>query len=271
MNFDAYSGLLFERRDNGVLLITINRPEKYNACDEALHQALVTIWPEISKDPETRVVVITGAGKAFSAGGDVEREVGVLGDYAQVTDMMNDARDLVLNIVNCEKPVISAINGVAVGAGLAVALMADISIIGSEVRFTDGHLRMGVAAGDHATIIWPLLCGLAKAKYYLLTADFITGEEAERIGLVSKCVPAERVLEEALTIADKLAVGPQLPLIWTKRALNHWIRNAQPIFEASLALEMLNFFGSDAREGFEAFNEKRPAVFTGESAKGAEK
>src|SRR3954447_17131598 len=207
MNFDDYKGLVFERRDNGVLLISINRPEKFNAADERMHHEFGKVWLDVAADPETRVAVITGAGKAFSAGGDIEMERRIHADFAEVVHTMYDARDIVLNIVNCDKPIISAINGVAVGAGLAIALMADISIIGEEVRFTDGHMRIGVAAGDHATMIWPLLCGMAKAKYYLLTADFIDGKEAERIGLVSKCTPREEVLDTALEIAHGIARG----------------------------------------------------------------
>ena len=121
--------------------------------------------------------------------------------------MAGEAASLVTNMLDCEKPIVSAINGTAVGAGLAVALMADISVIAEDARLTDGHLRLGVVAGDHAAILWPLLCGMAKAKYYLLTADFLDGREAERIGLVSKCVPAEQVLDESLAIAGRLASG----------------------------------------------------------------
>ena len=142
-------------------------------------------------------------------------------------------------MIECDTPIISAINGVAVGAGLAVALMADISIIDQDTRFTDGHIRLGVAAGDHAVAIWPLLCGMAKAKYYLLTSEFIDGREAERIGLVSKALPADEVLPEALAIAERLATGPREAITLTKRALNHWLRQALPNFEASLAYEML--------------------------------
>jgi enoyl-CoA hydratase len=181
-----------------------------------------------------------------------------LGVIAQV---MKEAGDIVYNITNLDKPVVSAINGVAVGAGLAVALMADISIMSETARITDGHVRLGVGAGDHAAIIWPLLCGLAKAKYYLLTADFIDGKEAERIGLVSMCVLPEDVMPKALEVATKLATGPQLAIRWTKRALNHWVRQAGPIFDNSLALEMLGFFSDDVPEGVKAIKEKRPPVF----------
>ena len=261
MSFSQYERLVFERPSDGVLLITINRADKYNAADERLHYELGQVWLDVERDQQTRVAVITGAGKAFSAGGDVEMERQTMGNYARIGQTLEDARNLVLNIVNSNKPIISAINGVAVGAGLATALMADISIIGEEVRFTDGHMRIGVVAGDHATMIWPLLCGLAKAKYYLLTADFIDGREAERIGLVSKCVPLERLREEALTVASRLAASPEDSIRWTKRSLNHWVRQMQPTFEASLALEMITFFGEDMREGFAAVSEKRPPSF----------
>jgi enoyl-CoA hydratase len=150
---------------------------------------------------------------------------------------------------------------VAVGAGLAVALMADVSIIAEDARFTDGHIRLGVGAGDHAAIVWPLLCGMAKAKYYLLTCDFIDGKEAERIGLVSLAVPKEQLMDKAMEVATKLATGPQYAVRWTKRALNNWIRMAGPIFDNSLALEMLNFFDDDVAEGAKAIREKRPANF----------
>ena len=257
MNFSDYQRLIFERHPNGVLLITINRPEKLNATDAVLSAELTRVWLDVARDDATRVAVITGAGTAFCAGGDIEMEVATVGDYKAKVHAMNEARDLVLNMINCDKPIVSAINGVAVGAGLAVALIADISIIGEDVRFTDGHLRLGIAAGDHATIIWPLLCGLAKAKYYLFTADFIEGREAERIGLVSKAVANADVVTEALAVADRLGTRSPLALQWTKRSLNHWVRAAQPIFESSLALEILNFFGDDAAEGFAAILEKR--------------
>jgi enoyl-CoA hydratase len=167
----------------------------------------------------------------------------------------------VYNMANCDKPIVSAINGVAVGAGLVVALMADISICAADARLGDGHVRLGVAAGDHAAIIWPLLCGLAKAKYYLLTGEMVTGAEAERIGLVSKALPREEVLAEAMTLADKLATGPQLAIRLTKRALNGWVRNAGPIFDQSAAYEMLTFLGADVKEGLASLREKREPQF----------
>lgn len=261
MDYSDYRQLAFERRDHGVLLITLNRPEKYNATDEQMHSEIARVWHDVSKDPETRVVVVTGAGKAFSAGGDLAMVNRMIGDHERVSHMLGEMTEMVYGIVNCDKPVVSAINGVSVGAGTVVGLLADISICARDAKIGDGHVKLGVAAGDHAAIVWPLLAGLAKAKYYLLTGEMITGEEAERIGLVSKALPREEVLDEALRVADGLATGSQQAIRLTKRALNSWIRDAGPIFEQSAAYEMLGFLGPDVREGAAAVQEKRPPAF----------
>ena len=261
MDFEEYERLVFERRENGILLITINRPEKHNAADRKMLTEFMTVWKDVADDPETRIVVITGSGRAFCAGGDLNEELEKLNDFPSVVKTFEEARGLVVNMVECDKPIISAINGPAAGAGLAVALLSDISIIGKDVQITDGHVRIGLTAGDHAAIIWPILCGMAKAKHLLLTADRIDGREAERIGLVSKAVAREEVLAEALRLADQLARGPQHALRWTKHALNSWLRMAMPSFEVSLGLEMLNFFSPDTKEGVSAFIERREPKF----------
>ena len=265
MSYDEYHHLTFARREHGVLLITLNRPEKYNAVDEAMHGELARVWKDVSADPATRVAVVTGAGKAFSAGGDLEMIERIAGRHDRVEAMLSEMSDLVYNLINCEKPVVSAINGVAVGAGLAVALLADISICAEDALLGDGHTRLGVAAGDHAAIIWPLLAGFAKARYYLLLCETLSGEEAERIGLVSRATEPELVDEEALAIARKLAAGSASALAGTKRALNGWLQAAWPAFEASLAAEFMGFAGADAREGMAAIKEKRAPLFGGET------
>ncbi len=261
MDYADYQHLLFDRRKNGVVLITINRPEVMNATNARLHWELTQVWLTIDADPAARVALVTGAGRAFSAGGDISLVEDMAGNPEAAARTMREAADLVYNIINLDKPVISAINGVAVGAGLVVALLADVSIISETARFTDGHTRLGVAAGDHAAIIWPLLCGMAKAKYYLLTSEFIDGREAERIGLVSRCVPADKLMETALAVAEGLAGGSQPAIRFTKRALNNWLRQAGPIFDQSLALEMLCFGFEDVKEGARAIREKRPPSF----------
>jgi len=261
MQYSDYEHLLFDLKPNGVLTITINRPEVMNATNARLHWELTQVWDTVAADDDTNVVVVTGAGKAFSAGGDLNWVEGQVGDPAGVQRIQKEAADIVYRLLALEKPVISAINGVAVGAGLAVALMADISVMSETAKFTDGHVKLGVGAGDHAAIIWPLLCGMSKAKYYLMTAEFINGVEAERMGMVSLCLPLEEVLPKAMEIADKLAAGSQQAIRGTKSTLNGWMQMAAPIFENSLRMEMLCFLGEDAAEGIAAVKEKRPAVF----------
>jgi enoyl-CoA hydratase len=261
MDLARYQYLKLDRQPGGVLLITLNRPDVLNAAHEEMHSELAAIWTDVNSDPETRVAVVTGAGRAFSAGGDLAMVERQIGNYDLVTRMLKEMGDLVYNMANCEKPIVSAINGVAVGAGLVVALLADISICADDARLGDGHVRLGVAAGDHAAIIWPLLCGLAKAKYYLLTGEMVTGAEAERIGLVSQALPREQVLPEAMRVASQLASGPQQAIRLTKRALNGWLRTAGPIFDQSAAYEMLTFLGEDIREGLASLREKRQPRF----------
>ena len=261
MDYRDYQHLTFARRERGVVLVTINRPEVLNATNDRLHWELTQVWLTLDADETARVAVVTGAGRAFSAGGDLDMVDANSRDPKRLARTVREASDLVYNMINTDKPIISAINGVAVGAGLVVALLADISIMADTARVTDGHTRLGVVAGDHAAIVWPLLCGMAKAKYYLLTCDFIDGREAERIGLVSLCVPADQLMAKAFDVADRLAQGSQQAIRWTKRALNNWLRLAGPIFDQSAALEMLSFTDPDVLEGARAIREKRAPKF----------
>lgn len=258
---EPYRGLRVDHEADGVAVVTIRGRDRVNSLDEQDHAELTRVWSDLDADASVRIIVVTGEGNAFSAGGNMEMEKRLAGDYDAIVRTLTEARSLVFNIVNCDKPIISAINGPAAGAGLAAALLADISIIGDDVVLTDGHTRIGITAGDHATLIWPLLCGMARAKYYLLTCDRIDGRLAAEIGLVSRSVPRAEVLDEAMRLAHRLASGSQLALRWTKRSLNHWLRAAGPAFEASLGLEMINLFGPDFREGLAAFAEKRDPAF----------
>ncbi len=260
-DYSKYEHILFDIKD-GVALLTINRPEVYNATNFKLHNELSKVWLDLGEDDDVRVVVITGAGTAFSAGGDFDLIQESIGNAKVIAGTMEEARDIVHNMINLDKPVISAINGVAVGAGLAVAMLADISIASDKARFTDGHVRLGVAAGDHAAVIWPMLIGMAKAKYYLLTCDFLDGTEAERIGLVSQVVPHDELMDKAMDVANRLASGSQQALKYTKRSLNQWLRQAEhTAFDYSLSLEMLGFFGEDVQEGLNSVRERRDPKF----------
>ena len=260
-DYSKYEHILFDIKD-GVALLTINRPEVYNATNFKLHNELSKVWLDLGQDDDVRVVVITGAGTAFSAGGDFDLIQDSIGNAKVISGTMEEARDIVHKMINLDKPVISAINGVAVGAGLAVAMLADISIASDKARFTDGHVRLGVAAGDHAAVIWPMLIGMAKAKYYLLTCDFLDGTEAERIGLVSQVVPHDDLMDRAMDVANRLAKGSQQALKYTKRSLNQWLRQAEhTAFDYSLSLEMLGFFGEDVQEGLNSVRERRDPQF----------
>jgi enoyl-CoA hydratase len=260
-SYEDFEHLRFDRPAPGVLLITIDRPDVLNAANERLHREFSQVWSVVDGDDSIAVSVITGAGRAFSAGGDLGMVEKMTTDHGTVVEQWTDANAVVEEMLASVKPIVSAINGVAVGAGLAVALLADVSVIAESARLSDGHARLGVAAGDHAALIWPVLWGMAKAKYYLMTAEFIDGREAERIGLVTRCVPDDEVLDEALAIAGRLASGSRTAVQWTKRVLNHWMRSASPAFGESLALEMIGFLGPDAKEGVAAVRDRRPPMF----------
>ncbi|HXF69030.1 MAG TPA: enoyl-CoA hydratase/isomerase family protein [Thermoflexus sp.] len=261
----TYQRLVFQEPEPGILEVVLHRPETLNSLDATAHRELTYVWRDIDADPSIRVVLVRGSGPAFSAGGDFTLIEEIMSDPAACLRVWKEARDLVYNIINCGKPIVSAIEGPAVGAGLAVALLADISVAARGARLMDGHVRLGVAAGDHAALVWPLLIGMAKAKYYLLLNEPLSGEEAERLGLVSLCVEDGKAYEVAFEIARRLARGSASAIRWTKYALNNWFRLAGPIFDVSTALEFLGFMLPDAREGLQAMREKRAPQFSGEA------
>jgi enoyl-CoA hydratase len=263
--YDRYTRLKFDRPHPKVLRIAMDNG-KMNSADRAMHAELTQVWRDVENDSNTNVVILTGAGKVFSAGGDFGMIQEIMRDFDTRARVWKEARNLVYNLINCPKPIVSAMRGVAVGAGLVCGLLADISIATKDCRIIDGHTRLGVAAGDHAAIVWPLLCGLAKAKYYLLLCDQLSGDEAERIGLVSLAVDESELDAKALEIASRLAEGAQSAIRWTKYALNNWLRQAGPTFDTSLALEFLGFSGPDVQEGLSAHLEKRKPKFPPDSA-----
>jgi enoyl-CoA hydratase len=259
--YEAFPSLDLDRPASNVLRLTLRAPGRLNAVSGAMHRELAELWKAVADDDDTRVVLVRGADGAFSSGGDLDLVVEIATDQATRLRVFHEARDLVYNVIDCPKPIVSAMTGPAVGAGLAIGLLADISLATPEARIVDGHTKLGVAAGDHAVIVWPLLCGLAKAKYHLLLCEPMDGAEAERIGLVSLCVPADELEDRALAIAERLARGSQPAIRHTKLALNNWLRLAGPAFDASLALEFLDMTGPDVHEGVAAVREKRPPSF----------
>lgn len=260
-NYERYKSLTFDRPAPRVIRITLTSQLKLGVMDPDMHRELSEVWRDVDADETVSAIIITGQGKTFSAGGDLKHELKVAVDYDLRMQAMKETRDLVYNILHCSKPIISGIRGWAVGAGLAAGLLADISVAAKDANFMDGHTKIGVTAGDCAMIIWPLLVSMAKAKYYLMCCERLTGEEAERIGLVSMAVPDDEVEAKALAIATSLANGAPAAIRWTKYSLNSWIKNAGPIFDASVAYEFMGFAGPEGLEGMNAFLEKRPPNF----------
>ncbi|MEV6699536.1 enoyl-CoA hydratase/isomerase family protein [Streptomyces sp. NPDC051453] len=246
----------------GVIELVLDAP-KLNAVSEEAHADLAEIWREFDADPAVKAVLLRGEGKGFSAGGSFDLVEKLTNDFDTRTRTMREARDLVYNVIDCSKPIVSAIHGPAVGAGLVAGVLADVSVVTKTAKIIDGHTRLGVAAGDHAAVCWPLLCGMAKAKYYLMTCRPLSGEEAERIGLVSLCVDeAEELLPTAREVARELAQGAPSAIRWTKQSLNNWYRQvAGSIFDASLALEFYGFGGPEVREGLASHREGRKPNF----------
>ncbi len=261
MALTDYKMLQLHRPEPGILEIIMGQEGKLSVADAQTHRELTEIWRDVDADPDTSVAIIRGLGRGFSGGGSLDLVETMTQDFETRARVWREARDLVYNLINCSKIVVSAMHGPAVGAGLVTGLLADISIAARNARIIDGHTRLGVAAGDHAAIVWPLLCGMAKAKYYLLLCDEVSGEEAERIGLVSLCVEEAELRNKALEVAGRLARGSQSALRWTKYSLNNWLRMAGPTFDTSLALEMLGFSGPDVREGVASLREKRRPNF----------
>jgi enoyl-CoA hydratase len=257
-----FGSLVIDRPLDGVLRLTMDRPEQSNSLDATGHSEMVDIWRVIDRDDDTRVVLLRANGRNFSAGGDFSLVEALTTSFDERANMWREAKDLVYNILNCSKPVVSAIQGSAVGAGLAAALLADITVAAKDAKLIDGHVRIGVPAGDHAAMIWPLLCGMAKAKYHLLLNEPLNGARAEEIGVVSLAVDEADLQDTVLSIATKLAEGSPIGIQWTKYALNNWLRMAGPIFDTSVALEMLAFSGPGPVEGLASFREKRKPNFS---------
>jgi enoyl-CoA hydratase len=261
IDYDAYQGLKLARPAPRILEVIFDTPGRMNALDAEKHRELAEIWRDIDADPEVSCVLLRGEGGVYSAGGDLDLIDEMMSDWGARMRVWKEAADIVYNILNCTKPVVAALEGPVVGAGLAAAMLADVTVAGRSAKIIDGHTRLGVAAGDHSAIIWPLLCGMAKSKYYLLLCETLTGEEAERIGLVSLCADDDKVVETAMEVCEKFVKMPPVAVRTTKMALNNWLRLAGPTFDASLALEMMGFAGPEVAEGAASLREKRSPDF----------
>lgn len=263
-DYSRYQTLRVEKDARGIALVTLNRPEKRNAVSDQMHRELEDIFVDLAGDDEVRIIVLTGAGKAFCAGGDVEamktgefRPRGPAVPFHQVRRLIN-------NLLEVEQPIIAAVNGDGAGLGATLALFCDIIVMAETARLADTHVRMGLVAGDGGVVIWPWLVGMARAKEYLLTGQWIDGREAARIGLVNYAVPADQVLPRAMEIAERLAEGAPLAIRWTKYAINRILRDHVNLaLDSSMFLEAATMSSHDLEEASRAFFEKRKPMFQG--------
>lgn len=259
---ENYETILIEKRSNGVAQATLNRPKKLNAVDGRLHYELTTLWVDTGADPEVKVLLVTGAGRAFCAGGDfsADRQPGPGGPNATI----REARQIVDNLLDCEKPIVSAVHGYAMGLGATVALLCDVVVAGRKTTFADTHVRMGIGAGDGGQVIWPLLMGVNRAKYFLMTGEHLPAEEAYALGLVNFVVDEDEVLDKATAIAERLAAGPSLAISASKVPVNKYIKMVSNlVLPLSLNLEEATMRSADAAEAGAAFREKREPKFAG--------
>ncbi|MFZ0887626.1 MAG: enoyl-CoA hydratase-related protein [Candidatus Binataceae bacterium] len=253
--------------DRKLATVTLNRPDSLNAVNPELHRELERIWIDLADDSGINAIVLTGAGRAFCAGGDVKGMASRAGGGGGPSRMMftpSGARRIIQNMLDVEQPIIGAINGDAVGLGATLALLCDVIVASEKARFADTHVKVGIVAGDGGAVIWPLLIGPARAKEFLMRGNFINGAEAARIGMVNYAVAGDQVMAKATEIARELADGPTWAIRWSKLAVNKWLKEqTNLILDASLAYEMLSFNTDDHREAARAFVEKRKPVYKG--------
>jgi len=264
MDYSRYK-LIKVEKGNKIAVLTLNRPEALNAINAELHTELEDIFADVAQDNDVNVVVLTGAGRAFCAGGDVKgMDARQFDDPLKARVPLRYGKRLIHNMIEVEQPIVAAVNGDAVGLGATLALFCDIIIASEKARFGDPHVRVGLVAGDGGAVIWPLLCGVAKAKEYLMTGDLISAAEAERIGLINHVVPPGEVMPKAMELGHRLANGPTRAIRWTKLACNKRLRDeVNLVLDTSLAVETISMLTEDHREAARAFVEKRSPKFKG--------
>jgi enoyl-CoA hydratase len=249
-------------RDGAILRVTLDAPDKLNAIDLALQTALLELFQDLRADRETAVVVLTGAGRAFSAGGDLAHNLSVRADPVLIKQEFDLARRFVNTLLDVEQPIIARIQGDAIGLGATLALFCDLTIAADTARIGDPHVRVGLVAGDGGAIAWPMLVGTARAKQYLLGGDLVPAPEAQRIGLVNFCVPADELDALVDHWARRFATSARHALQWTKATINIGLKDqALKMLDAGLAYEMSSLVSADHLEAILAFQQKRKPGF----------
>ena len=263
MDHTGYEQLKIARQ-GAVLRVSLNAPDKLNAIDFAMESELLRLFQDLRRDRSTAVVVLTGEGRAFSAGGDLQHNLRLIGDLPMIKQEFDLARRFVNTLLDVEQPIIARIHGDAVGLGATLALLCDLTVMADSARIGDPHVRVGLVAGDGGAVAWPLLVGYARAKRYLLGGELVAAAEAERIGLVNFCVPAAELDATVGRWAERWSQGPRNAVQWTKATLNLGLKaQAAQVLDAGLAYEMVSLQTADHREAIEAFLAKRAPQFTG--------
>jgi enoyl-CoA hydratase len=260
--YEGYEAIRFERLGD-VLRVTLANPRnELNAVDAGMHEELRRLFEELKGEDAARAVILTGSGRAFSAGGDFDWMSGIRPeDFA---GMLREGKQIVWNLLDVEVPIVAAVNGPAVGLGATLALLCDVIFMSEEAKLADPHVRVGIVAGDGGAVAWPLAVGPAVAKRYLLTGDSLTAADAARLGLINEVVPADGLQDAALAFAERLALAAPLAVRYTKLAVNQLVKQAMTTaFDYSTALEVLTFASADHREALRALSEKQQPRFTG--------
>ncbi len=257
----TYSNFRVEHHED-VLVVHLSRPESLNAFNRSMHSEAVDLLREIAADTSLKAVVLSGDGRAFSAGGDINMMREMNDDIPAFQAQLGEARAILQSLLLIAPPVIAAVNGHAIGLGCTIALFCDVVLADPRAKFGDPHVNVGLVAGDGGAVAWPLLTGLSRAKYYLMTGELMTATEAERLGIVTKVVEEGQALTEGLALANKLASGPVSAIRWTKQALNKWLEFGMTLAgDTGLALEGASQVHPDHREAVSAFLEKRAPAY----------
>ena len=264
MEFNDYQTLKFSY-DNRLLTVTIDAPGPVNAVNHAMHCELARVFCEIQNDPDSDIVVLTGAGKTFCAGGDMAWFQEMIDDPSKFRAIGPDAKRIVFSLIDLEKPIICRLNGAAVGLGASIALLCDIIIASEDAVIGDPHVKVGLVAGDGGAVIWPQLIGYARAKELLLTGDTISAVEAREMGLINHAVPASELDFKVSEMVARISANPRWAVRWTKTAINLPIKDiANRVMDAAIAYETMTNQTADRQEAVNAFVEKRKPEFKGD-------
>ena len=257
----SFETITLARKDR-LLTVTLNRPDALNGFDEQMHKDLVAVLAFVADDAHSDVLVLTGAGRAFSAGGDFSYMAENARHPERFDTDVQRAKRIVYAILDLEKPLICKLNGHAVGLGATIALLCDIIFAADTAKIGDPHVNVGLVAGDGGAFIWPQRIGYARAKQYLMTGELVPAPKAEQIGLINQCVPAADLDATVDAFCQRLLNGSTNAIRWTKVAINLELKRiAHAVMDAGIAYEAVTVRSADHREAVEALRDKRPPVF----------